>query len=538
MLASACGSSGDSDTSNSANATSAPPDSAAAVTTTTAPPSTAPPSTASATTAPPATSAPGTIGSFDQVQPAVVQILATGTIRDPEVGMATQVGSGTGFLISSDGLVVTNNHVVTGAATLEVFIGGDDTVGYNAQVVGVSECNDLALIRVDARDPLPFLEWQETDPTVGQEVYAAGFPLGDPEFTLTRGIVAKAQASGETPWASIDFTLEHDANIQPGNSGGPLVSADGKVVAVNYATGARTNQSQFFAIDHSLAQEVVGELTNGDFESLGINGQAVVDEEAGLAGIWVAGVAPGSPISAAGVLPGDIVTSLNGLAVGTDGTMKDYCDVLRTSGTDKPIQIEVLRFDTQEVLRGEVNGTSPIEPVLSFAEEVGDVDTAAPASAYGSYQTVVDETGILTVDVPSEWTDVVTSPYVLDDGNSLPYIEASPDSAGFNGTYGVPGLYYTVLVGSFGTPDELIASFAPAAGDCATDNGGNDYDDGVFSGRYHYWSDCGGSTAGIVVLVATPADQSYSAVLGVQIVGDADWEALDRAFTSFNVVAG
>ena len=70
-------------------------------------------------------------------------------------------------------------------------------------------------------------------------MYAAGYPLGDPEFTLTRGIVAKAEAGGDlTGTSSIDHTIEHDANIQPGNSGGPLVDADGKVVAVNYAGGA------------------------------------------------------------------------------------------------------------------------------------------------------------------------------------------------------------------------------------------------------------------------------------------------------------
>jgi serine protease Do len=478
------------------------------------------------------------ITSFDQVQPAVVQIIATGTIRDPEVGMATQAGSGTGFIISSDGLVVTNNHVVTGAATLEVYVGGDTSKSYNARVLGVSECNDLALIQLDTKELLPTLDWQADEPTVGEEVYAAGFPLGDPEFTLTRGIVAKARADGETPWASIDFTIEHDANIQPGNSGGPLVSAEGHVVAVNYATGSRTNTSQFFAIDSTLARDVVEELLNGDFESLGINGQAVVDEEAGIAGIWVAGVAPGSPVSKAGVVPGDIVTSLNGLPVGTDGTMKAYCDVLRTSGADKPIQIEVLRYDTQEILRGEVNGDSPIEPVFSFAEEVGAVDETAPTSSYSGYQSIVDDTASITVNVPYEWTDIVTTPYTLDNGTSLPYIEASPDSAGFNGTYSVPGLYFTVLVGVAGNPDDLIASFAPAAGECAEDNGSNDYDDGVFSGRYHYWANCGGSSTGLVVLVAMPADQSYSAVLGVQIVSDADWEALDQAFTSFNVGTG
>ena len=134
-------------------------------------------------------------------------------------------------------------------------------------------------------------------------MYAAGFPLGDPEFTLTRGIVAKAQASGETPWASIDSTIEHDANIQPGNSGGPLVTTEGLVAAVNYATGSETNTSQFFAISKELAEPVVAKLMDGDFESLGINGQAVVDEEAGISGIWVAGVAPGSPARRPGSCP-------------------------------------------------------------------------------------------------------------------------------------------------------------------------------------------------------------------------------------------
>src|SRR4029453_6046088 len=97
---------------------------------------------------------------------------------------------------------------------------------------------------------------------------------------------------------------------------------------VNYATSSATNTSQFFAIDSALAQRVVEELKNGDFESLGINGSAVVDEEAGIAGVWVSGVAPGSPVDKAGVLPGDIVTALNGLPLASDGTMKDYCDVL------------------------------------------------------------------------------------------------------------------------------------------------------------------------------------------------------------------
>jgi serine protease Do len=468
------------------------------------------------------------------VQPAVIQIVATGTIRDPEIGMTTQGGSGSGFVISPDGLAVTNNHVVTGAATLEVFIGGDTSRSHNATVLGVSECNDLALIQIANAGDLPTLTWQEGDATVGQEVYAAGFPLGDPEFTLTRGIVAKAQAGGDTPWASIDYTLEHDANIQPGNSGGPLIAADGRVVAVNYASSSETNTSQFFAIDSALAQAVVQRLEDGDFESLGINGSAVVDEAAGITGVWVAGVAPGSPVSEAGVLPGDIVTALNGLPIATDGTMKDYCDVLRTARPETPMQIEVLRYDTQEVLRGELFGDAEIEPVFSFAEEVGDVDTAT-AEVYSGYQTLVDDTGAITVDVPNEWTSIGTAPFVFDDGTQAPFIEASTDLDAFNNTWDAPGLFYAALTYT----DDIagtIALVAPGADQCTTDNGVTDYDDGVFTGQYQHWSGCGASGADYVALVANPGDATYTAVIAVQILTDADWEALDTAFATFNVV--
>ena len=523
----ACGGGGDDDDSAATTAPESSEESEAPETTEAAPTTTAAPATTTATTEP-------GIASFDQVQPAVVQILATGTIRDPEVGQMTTAGSGSGFIISPDGLAVTNNHVVTGAATLEVFIGGDDDKSYNATVLGVSECNDLALIQIKNAEDLPALTWQDDDPSVGQEVYAAGFPLGDPEFTLTRGIVAKAEASGDTPWASIDYTLEHDANIQPGNSGGPLVGADGKVVAVNYASNSATNTSQFFAIDSALAQDVVEQLKNGDFESLGINGSAVVDEEAGIAGIWVSGVAPGSPVDEAGVLPGDIVTSLNGLPLATDGTMKDYCDVLRTSGTDKPIQIEVLRYDTQEVLRGELNTDTQIEQVFSFAEEVGDVNTST-ATGYSGYQTLIDDTGAITIDVPVEWTSTDTTPFAMDDGSQAPFIQASTDLTTFSNSWDVPGLFYAALPPQ---PDiaSTIALVAPQEGQCTADNGVVDYDDSVFTGQYQYWSGCGANAAEYVVLVASPADASYTAVIAMQILSDADWEALDQAFATFNVV--
>jgi serine protease Do len=252
----------------------------------------------------------------------------------------------------------------------------------------------------------------------------------------------------------------------------------------------------------------------------------------------VAGVAPGSPVDEAGVLPGDIVTALNGLPIGTDGTMKDYCDVIRTSAPGRPIEIEVLRYDTFEVLKGDLFSDEPIAAVFSFAEEVGQVEDPAAASAvYSGYQSLVDDTGAITVDVPNEWTSIDTAPFTLDDGTQLPYIGASTDLATFNASYDVPGMFFTVIAGSDGDLPGTIGIFAPAEGACTTDNGLADYSDAIFSGQYGYWSGCGG-VAEYIVLAAVPADGSYTAILAFQIVSDADWEALDKAFNTFNTLAG
>jgi serine protease Do len=473
----------------------------------------------------------GAVTSFQDVQPAVIQIVARGTFRDPEVGFSDGSGLGSGFIISPDGLAVTNNHVVAGAATLEIYVGGDTGQSYNATILGVSECNDLALIDINESEPLPYLAWHDEAIAPGLAVYAAGFPLGDPEFTLTSGIVSKARAGGDlTGTSSIDHTIEHDANIQPGNSGGPLVSEEGRVVAVNYAGGAlATTTAQFFAIASDLAQPVIERLRDGDFESLGINGWAVYDDAAALSGIWVAGVTAGSPAAEAKILPGDIITAMNGLPMGIDGTFKDYCDVIRTAG-DNPIAVDVLRYDTFEVLRGEINGGQPIELAFSFADEIEDEVAVETSGAYTGYQSIVDDTGSIVIEVPSEWSDIDPAPAIDD----IPYILAATNQDGWRNTFDVPGVLFVKLGPTNDIPGTLL-EYGDFTGTC-TDLGLVDYSDPVFTGQYQVWTDCDGTSTAIVVLAAVPADGSYTALMLVQIVTDADLEALDRIFQTFNVI--
>lgn len=471
---------------------------------------------------------------FSEVQPAVVQIVAQGTFRDPEIGLSDGSGAGSGFIISPDGLAVTNNHVVAGAATLEVFVGGDDSTGLNATILGVSECNDLALIDISEPEPLPYLEWYDEEIRAGLDVYAAGFPLGDPEFTLTRGIVSKARAGGDlTGTSSIDHTLEHDANIQPGNSGGPLVAPDGRVVGVNYAGGAlATTTAQFFAIASDLAVPVIDRLADGDFESIGINGWAVVDEEAGIAGVWVASVSAGSPASRTGILPGDIITSMNGLPVGTDGTFKDYCDVIRTAG-DNAIAVEILRFDTSEVLRGEINGPQQLELSFSFADVVEEQTNvgAVGGAPYTSFQRIVDDQGRIVVEAPAEWVDIDTTPFLDDNGTAWPSIRAAPDLNGLDNSFFTPGLWYLLFDN---IPPTSMLSLFTAEFDACTPLGVTDYSDAVFTGVYEIYDACQGTDTAILVLAAEPADKSSTALILVQIVNDADLGAVDQIFNTFN----
>lgn len=194
------------------------------------------PSEPTATSAPEATPVPsGLVTSVEEVKKATIQIEAQGTFVDPQVGTVyNAAGRGTGFVIDPSGIAVTNNHVVTGAALIKVWVGGESEPR-NAKILGVSECWDLAVIDIEGDSGYSYLEFHAGDVSPGLEVYAAGFPLGDPEYTLTKGIVSKARAGGETNWASVPAVIEHDARIRPGNSGGPLVDSDGKVVGINYA---------------------------------------------------------------------------------------------------------------------------------------------------------------------------------------------------------------------------------------------------------------------------------------------------------------
>jgi serine protease Do len=468
---------------------------------------------------------PGAVSSLEGVQDATILIEAQGTFIDPEMGvMVNSAGRGSGFIIDPSGIAVTNNHVVTGAALLKVWVAGEDQA-LNARILGVSECSDLAIIDIEG-DGFSFLDWHTGDVGVGLEVFSAGYPLGDPEFTLTKGIVSKARANGESSWASVDFVLEHDATINPGNSGGPLVDSQGKVVGVNYAQSIVAN-NQYFAIKAEDAQRVLERLATGeDVDSVGINGVAVVSSDGSVTGIWVSSVASGSSADKAGIKAGDIITSLEGLVLATDETMADYCDVLRTHGSESTLSIEVLRYATGETLEGQLNGRE-LQASASLSSQIGGGVPGSGSVGYASYAYVMDNTAALELEIPNG--ELV--------GAS---IWAAPDLDGFTGTWDTPGVKFDVTsrVDLFGGYLDFLDLLTDGLSDYCVFEGRYDYEDNLYRGAYEFYESCGGRDTSYLVLTAVPIDDpgAFLIEVEVQIVSDADLEALDSIIASFNVI--
>ncbi len=477
------------------------------------------------------------ISSVDDIEDAMVYIEVSTVFADPEIGAVEGDFSGSGFIIDPSGLAVTNNHVVTGAATLEVRVGDEDETR-DAQIVAVSECSDLALIDIEGED-FPYLDWYGEEASPGLDVYAAGYPGGD-EFTLTSGIISQAADEYATYHASVDSVLQHDADLDSGNSGGPLVTEDGEVVGINYFVDAQTAEDfswEFLAIASDEASEVVETLKGEEnVDWLGINGQAVFDDTTGQAGVWVAGVESGSPAADVGLEPGDIVIKMEGIGIGVDGTMADYCDVIRTHGQDDPMSIQVLRYSTDEILEGTLNDEGgELTLVSSLGSQLADTyDAPAGSGSYSEYVYITDDLGELSVEVPAEWSDVDGAPLTLEDGSTAPSVWASPSLDDFISSWGTPGMMLNMYEGAGDDATQLTELLTQLGGDDCTDTPGQEsYEDALYVGIYEWRGSCGQGGAALVGFVGGPEDGSFTLALVVQLTSEADYEALDRILASF-----
>lgn len=233
------------------------------------------------------------------------------------------LGFGSGVLIDSAGVILTNFHVVEGADTVDVAL--TDGRKFSTKDIRRDAKTDLAVIRIEAGKPLPFLELGNSDAMeVGDRVLAVGAPFGL-EGSVTHGIVS-AKSRHNLRLNQYEDFVQTDAAINPGNSGGPLVSLDGKVIGINSAIKTRSGgfQGVGLAVSSNLAKEVVGQLLKNGVVKRGYLGVSIkeLDQDTatrtGVArgtGVVVTKVFADTPAAKAGLQVGDVITSIGGVAI-------------------------------------------------------------------------------------------------------------------------------------------------------------------------------------------------------------------------------
>ncbi len=306
---------------------------------------------------------------------------------------------GSGFLISADGYIVTNNHLIQGAAgtgTVDtVTVTTVDRKEYPARIVGRDETSDLALLKIDGHN-LPFVQWGDsTKARVGDWVLAIGDPYGVGS-TVTAGIIS-ALHRAITNVGAYDRYIQTDAAINMGNSGGPMFDLNGNVIGINSAliSPTGTNVGIGLAIPAELAKPVIDSLRRGQRPMrgyLGVGLQPVDEDLAPSLGLpkdsaeIVRSVVPDGPAARAGLQQGDVIVRVNGQAVTPDQTVS-YLVANTSVGSRVPL--EIVRGGKHQVINVMV-GQRPTEEALaklsgadSGTQTDGSTSPAAPQKALG-----------------------------------------------------------------------------------------------------------------------------------------------------------
>jgi S1-C subfamily serine protease len=266
--------------------------------------------------------------------PSVANIVTRAVEYDFFYGAVPTEGAGSGFLIDTDGHILTNNHVVDGAQTIEVTFGGADQTRYKAKFIGADTRNDIALLKIDltGHKLTPLTLGDSASLQVGQRVLAIGNPFGQFQSTLTTGVVSalgRTVQTGDTTF--IDQAIQTDASINRGNSGGPLLNSHGEVIGINSAIYSPTEASAGigFAIPINTARRVAEDLiTQGHVRraTFGADGRALWPELANALnlpvdqGILIERVDPNGPAAQAGIRGGTrtVMAGLQELRIGGD----------------------------------------------------------------------------------------------------------------------------------------------------------------------------------------------------------------------------
>jgi len=318
-----------------------------------------------------------------------------------EGGQRAQVGTGSGVIISPDGYIVTNNHVIDKARALSITLNNNKS--YEAEVIGADAASDIALLKIEVEKPLPYLAFGDSDNAkIGEWVLAVGNPFGLTS-TVTAGIVsAKARSISRNRDQSF---IQTDAAVNPGNSGGALVNTNGDLIGINTAITSQTGSyvGYSFAVPSNIAKKVVDDLLEYGKVQKGILGISALNidspqaKEKGLdeiAGVYVSGVEEESGAEVGGIKEGDIIKQVGSVKVTKFSQLTGYLSSKRPG--DK-IEVTVDR-DGERLILPVVLKKKQTEILPVMGLEVKNL-SKEDQKKYGV------KNGVKITDVPTQYSD-------------------------------------------------------------------------------------------------------------------------------------
>ncbi len=392
-----------------------------------------------------------------------------GSPDEPRAPRGGGVASGSGFIVSNDGYILTNNHVVDGASEVRVRL--LDRREFKAKVVGRDPNTDVAVIKIDASN-LSAAPLGDSDAArVGEWVLAVGNPLGENlTFTVTQGIVsAKGRSAlglpGQSQQSIQDF-IQTDAAINPGNSGGPLVNVRGEVIGINSAIESPTgyNAGYGFAVPINLARAVMQQIIKTGRVERAALGIAVRDagvDDAAYVGLKdINGVVvqdfsdSTSPAQRAGVKPGDVIVSVDGKRVEYVAQLQEAIAFRKPGDV---ASVEVARKGGQRVtLRVPLQRAGGDSPVVTKAEDTSASDEKGSSMrALGASVTAVDASTAQQLRLPADIRGVMVTD--VEDGTSAASHLATPSTGG-------PDIILSVEGTAVQTPEQLRSALAAVKG--------------------------------------------------------------------------
>ena len=286
-------------------------------------------------------------------------------------------GSGSGGIISADGYIVTNNHVVDGADKLTVTL--NDNSEYNARVIGTDPNTDLALIKINAKNLQPITFANSDDVKVGEWCVAVGNPFGFNSSVTVGVISAKGRGLNESANSGIKSFIQHDAAVNPGNSGGALVNTDGELIGINTMIYSQTGNYAgiSFAVPSNTVRKVEADLRQYGTVQRAVLGISYQELDADMAkehkitatneGIYVAKVTDRGAAKEAGLQEGDVIVKFNGTSIKNGGELQEQMNKLRPGDKATLGFYRDNKYKTAQVTFKNDQGTTKITKNSDFA---------------------------------------------------------------------------------------------------------------------------------------------------------------------------